>query len=81
MDKNATITAKPYEIVTKLVEKEGAIKRENELAPDALLVAKKGVKGGNGKAGKGGRSSNRDMRGVKDDRKEKDFRKCSHCQQ
>jgi hypothetical protein len=31
MDKNATITATPDEIITKLVEKEAAIKRENGL--------------------------------------------------
>ena len=40
MDKNATMTATPNEIVTKLVEKEAAIKRENGLAPDTLLFAK-----------------------------------------
>jgi hypothetical protein len=83
MDKNATMTATPDEIVTKLVEKEAAIMREKGLAPDALLFAKKG--GGNGgQAGKGGRSPKRDnrddKRDNKDDRKEKDFRKCFHCQ-
>jgi hypothetical protein len=78
MDKNATMTATPDEIVTKLVEKEAAIKREKGLAPEALLFAKKG--GGNGgKAGKGGRSAKRDKRDNKDERKEKDFRKCFHC--
>jgi len=82
MDKNATITATPDEIVIKLVEKEAAIKREKGLALEALLFAKKG--GGNGgKAGKGGRSPKRDKRDDKrdnkDDRKEKDFRKCFHC--
>jgi len=85
MDKNATMPATPNEIVTKLVEKEPAIKRENGLAPEALLCAQKGGKGGNGgKAGKGGRSPKRDKRNDKrdntDDRKEKDFRKCFHCQ-
>jgi len=90
MDKNATMTATPDEIVTKLVEKEAAIKRENGLAPEALLFAKKGGKGGSGgyggKAGKGGRSPRRDKRHDKrdnkgdNDRKEKDFRKCFHCQ-
>jgi len=86
MDKNATMTATPDEIVTKLVEKEAAIKRENGLAPEALLFAKKGGKGGGGnggKAGKGGRSPRRDKRDDKrdnkDNRKEKDFRKCFHC--
>jgi len=77
MDKNATMTATPDEIVTKLVEKEAAIKRQNGLAPEALLFAKKGGKGG--KAGKGGRSPKRDKRDNKGD-KEKDFRKCFHCQ-
>jgi len=84
MDKDATMTSTPDEIVTKLVEKEAAIKRENGLAPEALLFAKKGGKGGNGgKAGKGGRSPKRDKRDDKrdnkDDRKEKDLRKCFHC--
>jgi len=79
MDKNATMTATPDEIVTKLVEKEAAIKREKGLAPEALLFAKKG--GGNGgKAGKGGKSPRKDKRDSKDERKEKDFRKCFHCQ-
>jgi hypothetical protein len=79
MDKNATMTATPDEIVTKLVEKEAAIKREKGLAPEALLFAKKG--GGNGgKAGKGGKSPRKDKRDSKDERKEKDFRKCFLCQ-
>jgi len=82
MDKNATMTATPDEIVTKLVEKEAAIKRENGLPPEALLFAKKG--GSGGKAGKVGKSPKRDKRDdkrdIKDDRKEKDFRKCFHCQ-
>ena len=59
MDKNATMTVYPDEIVNKLVEKESAIKRGKGLAPEALLFAKKG--GGNGgKAGLGGRSPKRD---------------------
>jgi hypothetical protein len=59
IDKNAMMTANPDEIVTKLIQKDAAIKREKGLAPEALLVAKKG--GGNGgKAGKGGRSPKRD---------------------
>jgi len=83
MDKNATMTATLNEIVTKLVEKEAAIKREKWLALEALLFAKKG--GGNGgKAGKVGKSPKRDKRDdkrdIKDYRKEKDFRKCFHCQ-
>jgi hypothetical protein len=86
MDKNATMTATPNEIVTMLVEKEAAIKRENGLAPEAPLFAKKGGKGGGngGKAGKGGKSPRRDWRDDKrdnkDDRKEKDFRKGFNCQ-
>ena len=58
MDKNTTMTATPNEIVTKLIEKEAAIKRENGLAPEALLFAKKGGRGGRG--GKVGRSPKRD---------------------
>jgi len=77
MDKNATMTATPDEIVTKLVEKEAAINRENGLAPEALLFAKKG--GRSGRGGKVGKSPKRDKRDNKDDRKEKDFRKCIHC--
>ena len=78
MDKYATMTAIPDEIVTKLVENEAAIKRENGLAAESLLLAKKGGKGGRG--GKVGKSPKRDKRDYKDDRKEKDFRKCFHCQ-
>ena len=83
---HATMTATPDEIITKLVEKEAAIKRENGLAPQALLFAKKGGKGGGGnggKAGKGGkipRSDKRDNKGD-NDRKEKDLWKCFHCQE
>jgi hypothetical protein len=82
MDNNATMTATPYEIITKLVEKEAAIKRENGLALEALLCAKMGGKcGGNGgKADKGGRSPKSDKRDNYGD-KEKDFQKCFHCQQ
>jgi hypothetical protein len=68
MDQNAMMTATPNETATKLVEKEAAIKRENGLAPEALLFAKKIGKGGagnGGKAGKGGRCSNRDKRDDK----------------
>jgi len=60
MDKNATMTATPDEIVTKLVEKEAAIKREIGLAPEALLFAMKGGGGNGSKAGKGGRIPKRD---------------------
>ena len=72
------MTAMPKEIITKLVEKEAAIKRENVLAPEALLFAKNGGKGGRG--GKVGKSPRRDKSDNKDDRKEKDLRKCFHCQ-
>jgi len=85
MDKNATMTATSDQIITKLIEKEAAIKRENGLAPEALLFAKKGGRGGGngGKAGRGGKSRSRDTRDDKRDNKgdkEKDFRKCFHCQ-
>jgi len=78
MVKNATMTATANGIVTKLVKKEAAIKRENRLAPEALLIAMKG--GTDGRGGKVGKSPKRDKRDNKDDRKEKDFRKCAHCQ-
>jgi len=82
MRKNVTMTTTPDEIITKLVEKEAAIKRANGLAPEALLFAKKGGRGGRG--GKVGKSPKRDKRDDKrvnmDDRKEMDFRKCFHCQ-
>jgi len=82
MDKNATMTVTPNEIVTKLIEKEAAIMRENGLAPEALLFAKNGAKGGRGvKVGKSPkRDKGEDERDNKDDRKEKDFWKCFHCQ-
>jgi len=83
MDNNATMTATPDVIVPKLVEKEAAIQRENGFAPEALFFAKKGGKGSRG--GKVGKIPNRDkrdnMRDNKDDRKQKDLRKCFHCQQ
>jgi hypothetical protein len=76
--------AMPDAIVTKLVEKEAAIKRENGLALEALLFAQKSGKGGNGgnggKAGNGGRIPKWDKRDNEYDRKENDFRKCFHCQ-
>jgi len=78
MDKNAAVTATPDEIIINLIEMEAPIKRENGLAPEALLFAKKGGKGGRG--GKVGKSPKRDKRDNKDDRKEKNFRKCFHCQ-
>jgi len=80
MDENATMTATPDEIVTNLVEKEAAITIENALPPEALLFAKKGGRGDRG--GKVGKSPKRDKRDNKgdNDRKEKDFRKCFHCQ-
>jgi len=90
MDKHGTMSATPDEIVTKLVDKEAAIKRENGLAPEALLFVKKGGKGGSGgyggRGGKGGKSPKRDRSDEKrdnkgdNDREEKDFRKCFYCQ-
>jgi hypothetical protein len=86
MDKNTTMTATPDEIVTKVVDNRGAIKRENEYPPEALLFAKNGGRGGRG--GKVGNSPKRDKRDdkrdderdIKDDRKKNDFRKCFHCE-
>jgi len=82
MDKNSMMTTTPNEIITKLVEDEAGIKRENGLAPDARFFAKEGGKGsGNGgKAGKGSNSPKRDKRDNMDDRKGKDLWKCFHCQ-
>jgi hypothetical protein len=71
MDKIVTMTAAPDEIVTKLVEKEAAINRENGLAPEALLLAKKGGRGCRGcRGGKVGKSPKRDKRDNKRDDKE-----------
>jgi hypothetical protein len=84
MNKNATMTATPNDIVTKLVQKEATIKRENGLAPEALLFTKRSGKGGSGgNGGRGGigvKSPRRDKRNDKDYRKEKDCRECFHCQ-
>ena len=58
MDKNATATVTPDEIVINLVEKEATIKRENGLAQEALLFAKGNAKGNAKGKGKGkGRNS------------------------
>jgi hypothetical protein len=89
MDKKATMTAKPDEIITKLVQTEAVIERDIGLAPDALVFAKKGGKGGRngGKAGKGGRTPTRDKKDNRrdnkgdNDRKENDFPKGFQCQQ
>ena len=84
MDNDATMTTMPDAIVTKLVQIEAAIKTEIGLAPDALLFAMKGGRGGRGS--KLGKSPKRDKRDDKrddkgdNDRKEKDLRKCFHCQ-
>ena len=82
MDKNAMMTATPDAFITKLVEMDTAIKRENGLAPEALLFAKTGGKGGNNKAGKGSRSPKKDKRDDKgdNDRKERDLQNGFHCQ-
>jgi hypothetical protein len=80
MGKYATMTTMPEEIVTKLAEKNAAIKRENGLTPEALLFAKKGGRGGRGgKVGKGARRDKRDNQGDID-KKDKNLRKCFHCQ-
>jgi hypothetical protein len=44
MDKHTTMTTVPDELVTKLVLKKAALKREDALAPEALLVARQGDK-------------------------------------
>jgi hypothetical protein len=84
MDKNATMTASPNEIVTKLVKMEAATKRENGLAPEALHFAKEGGTGGDhgGKAGEGSRTPQRDERDNEEenDRRENDLWKCLHRQ-
>jgi len=83
-ERNTTMTATTDEIVTKLVEKETAIKRENGLAPEALLFEKTGGRGGRG--GKAGISPKRDKGDDKtdnkgdNDRKEEHLRKCFHYQ-
>jgi hypothetical protein len=46
LNKNTMMTTTPDEIVTKLIEKEAAIKKQNGLTPEALLFAKNGGKGG-----------------------------------
>jgi hypothetical protein len=86
MDKNATMNAKPNEIVTKLVEMDAAMRRENGLTREALPIARKVARGGRG--GQVGKSPKRDKRDDKrdnkednkDNRKEKDFPKCFHYQ-
>jgi len=76
MDEIAMMTAMPDEIVTKLIKKAAATKRENGLAPVAMLFAIKG-----GKHVKGGKGPNWDKRDNKNDRKEKKQQKCFQCQQ
>jgi hypothetical protein len=82
MNKNAKMTATPNEIITKLVGNDAAIKRENGLAPEALLFAKKGSR--SCRDGKVSRSPMRDKRDNErdnqDDRKGKDFSMCFHYQ-
>jgi hypothetical protein len=84
MKKNATMTARPDEMITKLVKKDSAMKRENGLTPEALLFAMKGGNGGGncGKAGKGGRCPKREKRDNKgeNERKGKDCQKWFHRQ-
>jgi hypothetical protein len=82
MDKNATMTATPNEIITQLVEKAAAIKRVNGLVPEALVCAKKGGRSGRGvEVGRSPKMDKRDnKRDNKDKRNKKDFRKCFLCQ-
>jgi hypothetical protein len=79
MDKNATATLTPDEIVIKLVEKQATIKRENGLGQEALLFAKGNAKGnakGKGK-GKGRKSWKGDESDEDQDRKGKPT--CFYC--
>jgi len=69
-----TMTATPDEIVTKLVDREAAINRENGLSPEAPLFAKKGGK--RGKCRRSGNGPMRDKKDNEDDRKDNDQRKC-----
>jgi len=69
MDKNATATLTPDEIVIKLVEKQATIKRENGLGQEALLFAKGNGKGnakGNAK-GKGKGNGRKSRKGDESD--------------
>jgi phosphosulfolactate phosphohydrolase-like enzyme len=77
---HATLTPTPEELVTKLVEKKAAIKRDNWLTPDALLMAKKGGRCSRGsKVGNSPKREKReDKRDNKEDRKEKDLREWCH---
>jgi len=75
MDKNATATLTPDEIVIKLVEKEATIKREKGLGQEALLFAKGNAKG-KGK-GKGRKSWKGDESDEDQDRKGKPT--CFYC--
>jgi hypothetical protein len=82
MEKNATMTTTPDEIITKLVKKKAVITRQNGLAPKGLTCAKKGGRGSRG--GKVGKCPNRakkeHKRDYKDDSKGKNVQKCTHCQ-
>ena len=82
MDKAATMTAMPDEIITTVVEKETVIKRQKGLTPDALLFAMKDCKNSRGgTVGKGPKRDKRDdKRDNQQDRKEKNPQKCFHCQ-
>ena len=81
LDKIATMTAMANEIVSKLVEKEAAIKREKGRSPAALLFPQKGGKDGRGsKVGKCPMRDKRDNKGH-NNRKGKNLPKCFHCLQ
>jgi len=70
MVKNTTMATTPNAIITKLAEKQGVIKRDNGLASEALLFAKKGGKAG--KADKGGKCPKRDKIDTKGDNNSKE---------
>jgi len=67
MDKNATATLTPDEIVIKSVEKEATIKRQNGLAQEALLFTK-----GNAKGNAKGKGKGKDRKSWKGDESDED---------
>jgi hypothetical protein len=82
MDKNATATLTPDEIVIKLVEKETTIKHENYLGQEALLFAKGNTKGnakGNGKGKSKGRKSWKGDESDEDQGDRKSQPTCFYC--
>jgi len=71
IDKNATATLTPNEIVIKLLEKEATIKRENGLGQEALLFAK-GNANGNAKRNAKGQGEGSGRMSWKDDESDED---------